>query len=54
MSAIPKRKEGTMRLHIDYNELNKVIMKNKYPLPQIDDLFDQLQGPMISLKWIQA
>ena len=31
-------------MYIDYKELNKVIMKNKYPLPRIDDLFDQLQG----------
>ena len=29
---------------IDYKQLNKVIVKNKYPLPRIDDLFDQLQG----------
>ena len=33
-----------MRLCIDYRELNKVTIKNKYPLPRIDDLFDQLKG----------
>ena len=35
-----RKKDGTMRLCIDYRELNKVTIKNKYPLPQIDDLFD--------------
>ena len=39
-----KKKDGSMRLCIDYRELNKVTIKNKYPLPRIDDLFDQLQG----------
>lgn len=39
-----KKKDGTMRLCIDYRELNKVTIKNKYPLPRIDDLFDQLKG----------
>ncbi|KAL8089187.1 hypothetical protein AgCh_038824 [Apium graveolens] len=39
-----KKKDGSMRLCIDYRELNKVTVKNKYPLPSIDDLFDQLQG----------
>ena len=39
-----RKKDGTMRFCIDYRELNKVIVKNKYPLPWIDDLFDQLQG----------
>ena len=39
-----KKKDGSMRLCIDYKELNKVTVKNKYPLPWIDDLFDQLQG----------
>ncbi len=33
-----------MRLYIDYRQLNKVTIKNKYPLPRIDDLFDQLVG----------
>ena len=39
-----KKKYGTLRLCIDYRELNKVTIKNKYPLLRIDDLFDQLQG----------
>ena len=39
-----KKKDGTMRMCIDYRELNKRTIKNKYPLPRIDDLFDQLQG----------
>ena len=39
-----KKKDGSMRMCIDYRQLNKVTIKNKYPLPRIDDLFDQLQG----------
>nr|KAJ0192029.1 hypothetical protein LSAT_V11C800409330 [Lactuca sativa] len=39
-----KKKDGTMRMCIDYRELNNVTIKNRYPLPRIDDLFDQLQG----------
>ena len=39
-----KKKDGSMRLCIDYRELNKVTIRNQYPLPRIDDLFDQLQG----------
>jgi hypothetical protein len=39
-----KKKDGTMRMCIDYRDLNKVTIKNMYPLPRIDDLFDQLQG----------
>ena len=35
-----KKKDGSMRLCIDYRELNKVTIKNRYPLPRIDDLFD--------------
>ncbi|MFS7996640.1 putative nucleotidyltransferase, Ribonuclease H [Helianthus anomalus] len=38
------KKDGTFRMCIDYRELNKVTVKNRYPLPRIDDLFDQLQG----------
>ncbi|XP_070019338.1 uncharacterized protein [Nicotiana sylvestris] len=37
-------KDGSLRMCIDYRQLNKVTIKNKYPLPRIDDLFDQLQG----------
>ena len=36
-----------MRLCIDYHELNRVTIKNEYPLPRIDDLFDQLQGAQV-------
>nr|GFB13597.1 DNA/RNA polymerases superfamily protein [Tanacetum cinerariifolium] len=36
--------DGSFRMCIDYRELNKLMIKNKYPLPRIDDLFDQLQG----------
>lgn len=39
-----KRKDGTPRMCIDYRQLNHVTIKNKYPLPRIDQLFDQLQG----------
>nr|GEV50410.1 putative reverse transcriptase domain, aspartic peptidase domain protein [Tanacetum cinerariifolium] len=41
-----KKKDGSMRLCIDYHELNKITIRNRYPLPRIDDLFDQLQGAM--------
>ena len=39
-----KKKDGTLRLCIDYRQLNRVTIKNRYPLPRIDDLFDQLRG----------
>ncbi|XP_042055033.1 uncharacterized protein LOC121799637 [Salvia splendens] len=39
-----KKKDGTLRMCITYRELNKLTLKNKYPLPRINDLFDQLQG----------
>lgn len=39
-----RKKDGSLRICIDYRQLNKVTIKNKYPLPRIDDLFDQLQG----------
>jgi len=45
-----KKKDGSMRLCVDYRELNKVTIKNWYPLPRIDDLFDQLQGSCVFSK----
>ncbi|KAD4180106.1 hypothetical protein E3N88_28697 [Mikania micrantha] len=39
-----KKKDGSFRICIDYRELNKLPIKNRYPLPRIDDLFDQLEG----------
>ncbi|GKV41417.1 hypothetical protein SLEP1_g48955 [Rubroshorea leprosula] len=45
-----KKKDGSLRLCIDYRRLNQVTVKNKYPLPRIDDLFDQLQGARVFSK----
>jgi hypothetical protein len=45
-----KNKDGTLRLCIDFKQLNKVTIKNKYPLPRIDDLFDQLKDARIFSK----
>ncbi|KAJ8764928.1 hypothetical protein K2173_010393 [Erythroxylum novogranatense] len=45
-----KKKDGTLRLCIDYRQLNRVTVKNKYPLPRINDLFDQLQGARVFTK----
>jgi hypothetical protein len=42
-----KKNDGTLRLCIDFKQLNKATVKNKYPLPRIDDLFDQLRGAKI-------
>ena len=45
-----KKKDGTLRLCIDYRQLNKLTIKNKYLLPRIYDLFDQLKGAIIFSK----
>jgi hypothetical protein len=42
-----KKNDGLIRMFIDYRKLNKVIIKNRYPLPGIDDLLDQLQGARV-------
>ena len=44
------KKDGTLRLCIDYRQLNQVTIKNRYPLPRIDDLFDQLRGVYVFSK----
>jgi hypothetical protein len=43
---VPK-KDGTQSMCVDYRSLNEVTIKNKYPLPRIDDLFDQLKGACV-------
>ncbi|GJU35377.1 putative reverse transcriptase domain-containing protein [Tanacetum coccineum] len=45
-----KKKDGSFRMCIDYHKLNKLIVKNRYPLSRIDDLFDQLQGSSVYSK----
>jgi hypothetical protein len=45
-----KKKDGSMRLCVDYRQLNKVTIKNRYPLPRIDDLMDQLVGAEVFSK----
>ena len=45
-----KKKDGTLRLCVDYKQLNKMTVKNKYLLPRIDDLFDQLKGASVFSK----
>ena len=47
---IVKKKDGSLRSCIDYRELNNVTIKNRYPLPIIEDLFDQLKGTSIFTK----
>jgi len=45
-----KKKDGSSRLCVDYRQLNKMTIKNKYPLPRIDDLMDQLHGAVVFSK----
>jgi hypothetical protein len=45
-----KKKDGTLRMCIDYRKLNKVTIMNKYPLPRINDMLDQLQGASVFSK----
>ena len=45
-----KKKDGSLRLCIDYKQLNRVTIHNKSPLPRIDELFDQLQGSRVYSK----
>ena len=39
-----RKKDASLRISINYRQLNKVTIKNKYPIPRIDDLFDQILG----------
>jgi hypothetical protein len=45
-----EKKDGTQRMCVDYCSLNEVTIKNKYPLPQIEDLFDQMDGTNVFSK----
>jgi hypothetical protein len=45
-----EKKDGTKKMCIDYRSLNEVTIKNKYPLPRIEDLFDQLRGASVFSK----
>ena len=45
-----EKKDGTQRMCIDYRSFNEVTIKNKYPLPRINDLFDQLKGACVFSK----
>jgi hypothetical protein len=42
-----EKKDGTQRICVDYQSLNEVTIKNKYPLPRIEDLFDQMNGASV-------
>jgi hypothetical protein len=45
-----QKKDGSQRMCVDYRSLNDVTIKNKYPLPRIEDLFDQMRGVRVSSK----
>ena len=45
-----RKKDGSWRICIDYRQLNKAMIKNQYPLPRIDDLFDQMKGATVFSK----
>jgi hypothetical protein len=45
-----EKKDGTQRMCVDYGSLNKVTIKNKYPIPWIEDLFDQMKGASVFSK----
>jgi hypothetical protein len=45
-----EKKDGTQQMYVDYRSLNEVTIKNKYPLPQIKDLFEQMKGVSIFSK----
>ena len=45
-----RNKDGYIRMCIDYFNLNKVTIKNKYPLPRINDIFYQLEVPLVSIR----
>ena len=47
-----EKKDGSLRMVVDYRGLNEVTIKNKYPLPMINDLFDQLQGAKVFARLI--
>ena len=48
--SVAKKKDKTLRLCINYRQLKRVMIKNRYPLPRIDDLFDQLRGVRVYSK----
>ena len=48
--SVAKKKDKILRLCIDYRQLNRVTIKNRYPLPRIDNLFDQLIGVRVYSK----